>query len=640
MIAMAPEKEIYDASKIVVLEGPQGIRKRPAMYIGSTGSGGVLHLLFEVIDNAVDEALAGYAKNITITLTDDKTGNIAEVSDDGRGIPVDIITKYGKPALEIIMTTLHKGAKFTNDTYKVSGGLHGVGLTVVNALSEFTEVTVRRDEKVYKQTFSRGFPTSDLEVIGETQETGTTIKFKPDKEIFPSTSFDSALLKDRLRYTSFLNPKVKLTLTDKRFDPIEQETFHSENGITDFIRYLNRDKTALTSVISESITEGETEIDFALQYNNTYDEKIEAFVNNIRTTEGGTHVVGFHSGLTRAILNYINRNKAASKSDTKITGEDIREGLTIVLSILIQNPEFEGQTKEKLGNTAIKNIVETAVYSHVTRYLEEHPSDARAIVEKASSAAVARESSRKARDLARKKSIFDGAVLPGKLADCIDADPEKTELFIVEGQSAGGSSKDGRNKNIQAILPLRGKILNVEKAADEKIFDNAEIKALVTAFGTGINETFNAENIRYKKIILMTDADVDGSHIRTLLLTFFYRYMKKIIELGYVFIAMPPLYKVTKDKQIYYCYSDAELNERVKNMGGKYDLQRYKGLGEMNPEQLWETTMDPATRKMKRVSIADATRTDELFTILMGLDVAQRRKFLHEHAEEVTSLDI
>ncbi len=638
---MPAETEVYDASKIVVLEGPLGIRKRPAMYIGSTGSSGVVHLLFEVVDNSVDESLAGYCRNINIVLTQDKDGiNIAEVSDDGRGIPVGMIEKYNKSALEVVMTTLHKGAKFNHDTYKVSGGLHGVGLTVVNALSEFTEVTVKRDGKIYRQTFAKGFATSPLQEIGESKETGTTIRFKPDKEIFPGPSFDSALLKDRLRYTSFLNPKLRISLSDRRFDPAEDEVFHSQEGVVDFIKYLNKDNGALTSIISQKFQEDQVTIEFAVQYNNTYDEKIESFVNNIRTTEGGTHVVGFHSGLTRAILNYITRNKTNGKQETRITGEDVREGLIVVLSVMLPNPEFEGQTKEKLGNTQIKNIVETSVYSHVSRYLEEHPSDARAILEKATSAAAARESSRKARDLARKKSLFDGSVLPGKLADCILADPEKIELFIVEGQSAGGSGKDGRDKNTQAILPLRGKILNVEKANFERIFDNAEIKALVTAFGTGINETFNPDNLRYHKIILMTDADVDGSHIRTLLLTFIYRYMKRIIEEGYVYIAQPPLYKITQGKNVYYCYSDAELASKTKEIGSKYDLQRYKGLGEMNPEQLWETTMDPARRVLKRVGITDATRTDELFTILMGLDVQQRRKFLHEHAQEVKFLDV
>jgi DNA gyrase subunit B len=636
---MPIENDEYNASKIIVLEGVQGIRKRPAMYIGSTGSTGVLHLLYEVIDNAVDEALAGYCKNIYVRLRLEDGINAADVTDDGRGIPIDIMPKYNKGALEVIMTTLHKGGKFSNDAYKVSGGLHGVGLTVVNALSEFTEVTVRRSGRMYKQTFSRGAVTSALEDVGASEGRGTTIKFKPDKEIFPTTTFDSSLLKDRLRYTSFLNPGIAITLRDERFDPVEEEVYNSKNGLADFIAFLNSGKTALTSIIQSRKQEGTVTISYAMQYNSTYDEKTEAFVNNIRTTEGGTHVVGFRAGMTRAILNYMQKNGQA-RPDTKIVGDDTREGLTAVISILMQNPEFEGQTKEKLGNTQIKSIVETDVYANLSRYMEEHPLDAKAIIEKVLNAANARESSRKARELARKKSLFEGAVLPGKLADCTNSDPEKTELFIVEGQSAGGSGKDGRNKDIQAILPLRGKILNVEKANFERIFDNAEIKAMITAFGTGINETFNADNIRYKKIILMTDADVDGSHIRTLLLTFFYRYMRKIIERGYVYMAQPPLYKVSRGKEVVYCYSDQELEENRKKMGDKIEVQRYKGLGEMNPEQLWETTMNPETRILKKVTIADAVRTDELFTILMGVDVPKRRKFLQEHAEEVKALDI
>ncbi len=636
---MPSEDNEYNASKIIVLEGPQGIRKRPAMYIGSTSQSGVLHLLYEIIDNAVDEAMSGYSKNIRIRLFMDNDVNAAEVTDDGRGIPVDTMPKFNKSALEVIMTTLHKGGKFTSDAYKVSGGLHGVGLTVVNALSEYTRVTVRKDGHTYRMDFSKGVPTSGLQVLGDTTETGTTIAFKPDREIFPTTTFDSTTLKDRLRYTSFLNPGISITLLDERYETPEEDVYTSKEGITDFIRYMNSDKTQLTSIIHSSIQEGQVNIAYALQYNNTYDEKIESFVNNIRTVEGGTHVMGFHTGLTRAIQNYLSKNRQG-KGESKITGEDIREGLTAVLSVLMQNPEFEGQTKGKLGNAQIKTLVETEVYSYMSRYLEEHPMDAKAIIEKSETAANARESSRKARELARKKSLFEGAVLPGKLADCISNNPEETELFIVEGQSAGGSGKDGRDKNIQAILPLRGKILNVEKANPERIFDNAEIKAMITAFGTGINESFNADNIRYKKIILMTDADVDGSHIRTLLLTFIYRYMRKIIEDGYVYMAQPPLYKISKGKEVVYCYSDQELDAKMREFDGKADLQRYKGLGEMNPEQLWETTMDPRRRVLKKVSITDAMHTEELFTILMGMDVQKRRKFLQEHAEEVKSLDI
>lgn len=632
-------KDSYDASKIVVLEGAQGIRKRPAMYIGSTGAQGLLHILYEVVDNAVDEAIGGYCKNIVIRLSQIENGDVAEVSDDGRGIPIDIIEKYNKSALEVIMTTLHKGAKFNNDVYKVSGGLHGVGLTVVNALSDYTEVNVRKGGKLYKQTFSKGYPTSTLEQVGEATSTGTTVRFVPDKEIFSTTVFDSTILKERLRYVTFLNPGLSIKLIDDRFNAHEEEEFLSQGGISDFIRFLNKGNEQVSSIIYSKKQEGPSVVEFALQYTSTYDERIESFVNNIRTGNGGTHVAGLHSAVTKALLNYIEKNKINLK-DVKITGEDTREGLTAVINLLMQNPEFEGQTKEKLGNASIKSLVEGIVYPQLSRYFEEHPSDARAIVGKIVNAASARESARRARDLARKKSIFDTNVLPGKLADCIDGNPDNTELFIVEGESAGGSSKQGRDKNIQAILPLRGKILNVEKASNEKIFENNEIKTMITAFGTGINETFNAESIRYKKIIIMTDADVDGSHIRTLLLTFFYRYMKKIIELGYVYVAQPPLFKITNGKTVVYAYSDEEMTQSLKQVGEDSAMQRYKGLGEMNQDQLWETTMNPKNRKMKQISISDAARADELFKILMGLDVPQRRKFIQEHAEQVKTLDI
>ncbi|MGC9010784.1 MAG: DNA gyrase/topoisomerase IV subunit B [Candidatus Micrarchaeia archaeon] len=638
---MAENKEEYNASKIIVLEGVQGIRKRPAMYIGSTGSSGVLHLLFELIDNAVDEAMAGYCKNIIVRLTQDETGDIGEVIDDGRGIPVDIMPKYNKSALEVILTSLHSGAKFTNEVYKTAGGLHGVGLTVVNALSEFLEVRVRRDGKEYMQTYSRGMPTSELKEVGPSTGTGTAIKFKPDPEIFPSPRFDSMALKERLKYTSFLNPGIKLYFVDDRFGVHEESLYHSEKGLVDFLAELNKGMTTITSPIYLKKDVDRNVFEFGVQYNSGYDEKLESFVNNIRTEEGGTHVMGFRAALTRAITNYIEKNKMLNgRKDVKINGDDVREGLTAIVSVLIPNPEFEGQTKEKLGNTKIKSLAETTFYQLFSQYLEEHPIDARAIAEKAINAAVARESARKARELVRKKSIFDNVVLPGKLADCIEADPNKIELFIVEGESAGGSSKQGRDKMTQAILPLRGKILNVEKATDEKIFENAELRTIVAALGTGIKETFNVENIRYKKIIIMTDADVDGSHIRTLLLTFFYRYLRKIIELGYVYIAQPPLYKVSKGKEVYYCYSDAELEEKMKALGKDVGVQRYKGLGEMNPEQLWETTMNPEKRILKKVYIADAERADRLFSVLMGLNVSERRKFLEEHSTEVALLDI
>ena len=638
---MSEETEEYNASKIVVLEGAQGIRKRPAMYIGSTGSAGVLHLLYEVVDNAVDEAIAGYCKNIHIRLFQEEGFDAAEVSDDGRGIPVDIMPKYNKNALEIIMTTLHKGAKFSDEVYKISGGLHGVGLTVVNALSVYTEVKVRKEGSEYYQRFEKGLPVTGLEKRGNAEGSGTTVRFRPDPEIFGSPKFDSTTLRERLSDTTFLNRNLRIILVDERFEQREETVFYSENGLVDFIGFLNKEKQVLTPPIYSKSSGERAEVEYVIQYNRSYDERIESFVNTIKTTGGGTHVSGFHSGLTRAVLNYISRNKLSDRyKDLKITGDDVREGLSAVVSVNMQNPEFEGQTKEKLGNGIIKNFVEAEVYSFVSRYFEEHPQLAKAIIEKAVNAANVRESARKAREMARKRSILDDTVLPGKLADCIESDPDKTEIFIVEGQSAGGSSKEGRDRNIQAILPLRGKILNVEKAGFERIFDNLEIKSMIASFGTGISESFNAEKVRYKKIIIMSDADVDGSHIRTLLLTFFYRYMKKLIELGYVYIAQPPLFKVSKGKEISYHYSEEELSLRIKELGGNVDVQRYKGLGEMNPEQLWDTTMNPEHRILKRVTIKDAQMADSLFSILMGIDPAQRRKFLHDNAEQVTMLDI
>lgn len=635
---MSDSTEEYNASKIVVLEGSLGIRKRPAMYIGSTGIGGVLHLLFEALDNAVDEALAGYCNNIVVRLSDGEKADVAEISDNGRGIPVDIMPKYNKSALEVIMTTIHKGAKFDNNTYKVSGGLHGVGLTVINALSEYAEVIVKRDGKMYRQTYSRGVPTSSVEIIGDTQDKGTTVRFMPDAEIFPNPNFDIEQIKERMSYTAFLNRGLHLTLIDERSGNHDITEYVSKEGVVDFIRSLNAGKTQVTGIVYMKKQTDSVIIEMAIQYNNTYEERVESFVNNIKTSEGGTHEVGFRSALTRAVINYLQKN-GNNKRDIKVTGDDVREGLTAVMHVLMQSPEFEGQTKEKLGNTAIKGAVEEVTYDFLSHYLEEHPSDARQIAEKVINAAVARESARRARELARKKNAFEGTVLPGKLADCIEDDPEKTEIFIVEGESAGGSSKQGRDKHIQAILPLRGKILNVEKATGEKIFESNEIRTIVTAFGTGIQEQFNPDGLRYGKIIIMSDADVDGSHIRTLILTFLYRYMKPLIERGKIFIALPPLYKISKGKTVYYCYNDEELKKRLEELGEKAAVQRYKGLGEMNPEQLWETTMDPERRVLKNMRIRDAERADRLFTILMGLDVSARKKFLEEHSTEVKFLD-
>ncbi len=599
-----------------------------------------MHLLVEILDNAVDEAMGGYCNNISIRLYKHENGDVAQVSDDGRGIPVGIMPKYNKSALEVIMTTLHKGAKFESDSYKVSGGLHGVGLTVVNALSEFTEVQVRKNGKVYRQTFSRGAPTSQMEVVGETTGKGTTITFKPDAEIFKTTAFDSTLLKERLTYTTFLNPGLSITLRDERFEQPEESIYKSVEGIKDFIKFLNKGTTTITDIMHAKSKEGNFTIDYAIQYNNSYEERLESFVNTIKTTGGGTHVSGFHAAVSRALINYLSKNSKMNKNEIKITGDDVREGMCAVISVWMQNPEFEGQTKEKLGNVQIKSMIETEVYASFSRYLQEHPADAHAIIEKAVMAANARESARKARELSRKRSLLESTVLPGKLADCIENDPSKTEIFIVEGESAGGSSKMGRDKNTQAILPLRGKILNVEKASYDRIFDNTEIRSMITAFGTGIRETFNTEGARYHKIIIMTDADVDGSHIRTLLLTFFYRYMKKLIEVGYVYIAQPPLYKVKIGKEEKYVYSDEELNTLRVGEDKEAETQRYKGLGEMNPEQLWETTMHPEKRMLKKVHIKDAQMADSLFTILMGVDPAQRRRFLHDHAEEVNFLDV
>ena len=634
----------YTAKDIIVLSGPQGIRKRPAMYIGSTGSPGFLHLLNEVLDNSIDEAMAGYAKNITIKLTKEEDTDTAEVSDDGRGIPVDIIPKEGKPALEVLLTSLHSGAKFENKVYKISGGLHGVGLTVVNSLSEYTEVKVKREGKIYRQLFSRGASTSKLEVIGETKQsdTGTTIRFKPDRSIFSAKSFDSVELNERLKELAFLNPGIKINLIDARDSSNEKNIlFFSENGIPDFIDFVRGSKEPLTKKIMIKKESNSVIVELGLQYVNGYSEELLSFVNKIKTAEGGTHVIGFHSALTRALSNYIQKNiKKLGKSVLQIEGDDTREGIVAILSILMKNPEFEGQTKEKLGNTAIKSLVDTVVYSSLSLYLEENPSDASSIVQKVINAAQARESARRARELARKKSLFEGPLLPGKLADCSESDPEKSEIFIVEGPSAGGSAKEGRDRRYQAILPLKGKILNVEKASDEKMFNNAELHTMVTAFGVGIKETFNPDNLRYNKIILLTDADVDGSHIRTLLLTFFYRYMRPLIERGNVYIAQPPLYKVSRGKDIKYVYSDNELNQLIKLYDGKAEVQRYKGLGEMNPEQLWVTTMNPENRVLKKVTIKDSQLADAIFSILMGLDVEKRRQFLEEHSSEVSFLDI
>ncbi len=629
----------YSAKDIMVLSGPQGVRKRPGMYIGSTGSPGFIHLLYEVLDNGVDECLAGYANTIVIRLTREEDIDVAEIGDNGRGIPVDIIPKVGKPALEVILTSLHSGAKFENKAYQVSGGLHGVGLTVVNALSEYTEVTVRKNGKLYRQRFSRGTVSTPLEELGSAEGTGTVIKFKPDKEIFSARSFDTIQLTERLRDLAYLNPGLKIILIDEREEPKKQTEYYSKDGLLDFLAHMRGTREAISKPITMVRQQDHTKVDIILQYVNSYNEDLLSFVNKIKTAEGGTHVTGFHAALTRAITTY-NQKIAKKQKSIALEGEDTREGLVAIISVMMQNPEFEGQTKEKLGNVTIKNIVENTLYQEMLRYLEENPEQAGKIMEKVYTAAEARESARRARELARKKGLFEGAVLPGKLADCTESDPEKSEIFIVEGESAAGSSKQARDRFYQAILPLRGKILNIEKATEEKIFGNATLHTMVTAFGTGIKEGFNADSVRYKKIILLTDADVDGSHIRTLLLTFFYRFMRPLIERGYVYIGQPPLYKVTKGREVKYAYTDKELDEIMKGYDGKATVQRYKGLGEMNPEQLWETTMDPKNRVLKRITIGDAELANTMFTILMGLDVEQRRHFIEEHASEVKFLDV
>lgn len=638
------ENNEYTAKDIIALSGAEGVRKRPAMYIGSTGSKGFIHLLYEVLDNAIDEAQAGYAKDVSITLTREEESDVAEVSDNGRGIPIDIMEKEGKPALEVIMTSLHTGGKFNNKSYKISGGLHGVGLTVVNALSEYTQVTVKRNGKIYSQKFSKGLKATELEETGPTnpEDTGTKVKFKPDTSIFSAKSFDSIELNERLKELSFLNPGVNILLVDKR-DPTNEKvtTYMSQKGIPDFLDFVRGSKEALTKPIMVSKHTDSIRIDLGMQYTNSYAEDLLSFVNKIRTPEGGTHVVGFRSALTRAITNYIQKNsKKVGKQQVEIEGEDTREGLVAILSISMQNPEFEGQTKEKLGNTAIKSLVDSTLYSAISTYLEENPAEGTNIIRKIVSTAEARESARRARDLARKKNLFEGSILPGKLADCSEDDPQKSEIFIVEGPSAGGSAKEGRDRRYQAILPLKGKILNVEKASDVKLFNNVELHTMVTAFGVGIKESFKPENLRYNKIILLTDADVDGSHIRTLLLTFLYRYMRPLIEKGNIYIAQPPLYKVTKGKESKYMYSDAELSKTMQGYDGKAAVQRYKGLGEMNPIQLWETTMNPENRVLRKITIKDARIADAIFSILMGIDVEQRRHFLEEHSSEVSFLDI
>lgn len=633
------KKQIYDESQIQVLEGLEAVRKRPGMYIGSTSSRGLHHLVYEIVDNSIDEALAGFCKNIDITIHEN---NSITVIDDGRGMPVGIHPKMQKPTVEVIMTVLHAGGKFGGGGYKVSGGLHGVGASVVNALSELCEVEVKREGHIWKQVYKRGKAITGLEIVGDSDEHGTKTHFQPDSDIFDEIEYDYDTLAQRLRELAFLNKGIKITLNDERNN--KKEVFHYEGGIKSFVTYLNRNKE---TVHKEPIyIEGKKDdysVEIAIQYNDSYAENIFSFANNIDTVEGGTHLAGFKSALTRVFNDYAKKFGILKENDKNLSGEDIREGLTAVISVKLTDPQFEGQTKTKLGNSEVRGIVDSIVGEGVSVFLEENPQVSKSILDKALMAARAREAARKARELTRRKSVLESTSLPGKLADCSSKDPLECEIYLVEGDSAGGSAKQGRNRRFQAILPLRGKIMNVEKQRLDKILGYEEIRAMITAFGGGIGKDFDIEKIRYNRIIIMTDADVDGAHIRTLLLTFFYRYMKELVEQGHVYIAQPPLYKVTKNKKDSYAYSDKELERLLQELGGKdnnTNIQRYKGLGEMDATQLWETTMNPEERTLLQVTVEDAMAADEIFTILMGDKVEPRREFITENAKKVVNLDI
>lgn len=632
-------KQSYDESQIQVLEGLEAVRKRPGMYIGSTSSRGLHHLVYEIVDNSIDEALAGFCDEILVSINED---NSITVIDNGRGMPTGIHPKMGKSAVEVIMTVLHAGGKFGGGGYKVSGGLHGVGASVVNALSEWCEVTVSRDGEVWQQRYARGVAISDLAKIGSTEEHGTKVSFKPDTEIFEETEYDFEILANRLRELAFLNKGIRIVLTDKREDN-KQEIYHYEGGIKEFVEYLNRNKEVLHQ--DPIYVEGERDgiiVEVSLQYNDGYNENLYSFANNIDTIEGGTHLSGFKTALTRVINDYGKRFNHLKENDKNLSGDDIREGLTAVVSVKISEPQFEGQTKTKLGNSEVRSVVDSIVGEGVSIFLEENPNVGKIIIEKALMASRARDAARKARELTR-KSVLERSALPGKLADCSSKDPLECEIYIVEGDSAGGSAKQGRNRRFQAILPLRGKILNVEKQRLDRILTADTIKSMITAFGAGIGDDFDESKLRYNRIIIMTDADVDGAHIRTLLLTFFFRYMRGLIDGGHVYIAQPPLYQVKKNKKEYYAYSDQELDSILGEIGGKdntTNIQRYKGLGEMNATQLWDTTMDPEKRILLKATVEDAIAADEIFTILMGDKVEPRREFIQKNAKKVSNLDI
>ena len=635
--------EQYGADQIQILEGLEAVRKRPGMYIGSTSARGLHHLVYEIVDNAVDEALAGYCDSIDVTINED---NSITVMDDGRGIPVDIQKKAGLPAVEVVFTILHAGGKFGNGGYKVSGGLHGVGASVVNALSEWLEVQVYKDGNIYQQRYERGKVTYPLKIVGKCgpEQHGTRVTFLPDKEIFEETVYDYDTLKIRLRETAFLTKNLKIILKDDR-DEKKEKVFHYEGGIKEFVTYLNKGKTPIYDqvIYCEGTREG-VYVEVSMQHNDSYTENIYTFVNNINTPEGGTHLTGFKNALTKTFNDYAREKKLLKDSEDNLSGEDIREGLTAIISVKIEDPQFEGQTKQKLGNSEARAAVDNIVSEQLTYFLEQNPAVAKSMCEKSILAQRARAAARKARDLTRRKSALDGMALPGKLADCSDKNPENCEIYIVEGDYAGGSAKTARSRATQAILPLRGKILNVEKARMDRIYGNAEIKAMITAFGTGIHDDFDISKLRYHKIIIMTDADVDGAHISTLLLTFIYRFMPELIKQGYVYLAQPPLYKVEKNKKVWYAYSDDELNSILKEIGrdNSNKIQRYKGLGEMDAEQLWETTMDPERRILLRVTMDEETTSevDLTFTTLMGDQVEPRREFIEANAKKVKNLDI
>ena len=630
------EDSAYDAEKIQVLEGLEAVRKRPSMYIGSTDFHGLHHLVYEVVDNSIDEAMAGFCTSINIVLNDD--GSVT-VEDDGRGIPIGMHKKYKQDALELVLTKLHSGGKFDRKTYKVSGGLHGVGLSVVNALSEWLEVRIRRQGKVHVQRYERGIPTGPVKIVGEAPGSGTTVLFKPDKQIFETVEFSYETLSSRMRELAFLNRGLKITITEPKTN--QANAYKFDGGIVEYVQFLNRSKTSLhEKPIYVNVEKDGLNVEIGMQYTDSYQDSIHTFANNINTVEGGTHLIGFRAALTRTINDYAKKYSYMKGNGEALSGEDVREGLTAILSVKLPEPQFEGQTKTKLGNSEVRGIVESAVNEKLFEYLDENPKVAQACISKAILASQAREAARKARELTRRKGLLDVGNLPGKLADCTEKDPSKCEIFLVEGDSAGGSAKQARDRTFQAILPLRGKILNVEKARLDKMLKNAEIRTIITALGTGIESELEIDKARYHRVCIMTDGDVDGAHIRTLLLTFFFRYMRPMIDRGYIYIAQPPLYRTKKGKSEKYVYSDKELSELVQELGEGVEITRYKGLGEMNPEQLRVTTMDPGSRILKRVTIEDAVDADELFTVLMGDAVEPRRVFIHDHAKEVEFLDV